>query len=321
MSKASESMPQTKSFNRPVSKREAVDAFKRLEPMRGGRPELIRFTLWPRIEHLILMITFGVLALTGLLQTFDNLVPVRQFLLLLGGLEAVQQIHHLFGLILCGLAVFHTLNILDGFFVRRETGKLLPEKSDFGHFIQYLTSNKLPLFERYSFDEKFVYWATFIGVGVLSITGLSMWFPTWITVVLPGSFFPYAVVIHRWQAIFAVVVIALLHTYQVLLRKKNISIFTGRMSIDDMREDHPVELAYLEKLANLVQAGGLPKSIEFTVEEHSPKKIYINAKPEQKPEIANEIQVSELIEATKTDQTETPEIEATLQIVDGETAT
>jgi len=301
MSKTPELTPTSRFFNRPVSKREAVDALKRMGPVQNGRQELIRFTLWQRLEHLILMITFSVLAVTGLSQTFDNLASVRQLELLLGGLEGVQQIHHLFGLILCGLAIFHALNILDSFFVRQEPGKMLPQKSDFEHFLQYFTLKKLPLFERYSFDEKFVYWVTLIAVGVLSVTGLSMWFPAWVTIVLPGSFFPYAVVIHRWQTIFVVIVILVLHIYQVLLRKKNFSIFTGRISIEDMLEDHPVELAYLEKLSALVQTGSLPKTIEFTVEERSPKKIYINAEPEQKPEVVTENEI-------------------TRQVADGETA-
>lgn len=318
MPKIQEATPQTKSFKRSVSKREVIDAFNRLEPMRQGKSELVRFRLWRRIEHLILMITFGVLALTGLAQTFDNHASIRRLLFLFGGLEAVQQIHHVFGLVLCGLVVVHVWSLLDSYFVRREPGRMLPGKNDFEHFIQYFISKKLPLFERYSFDEKFIYWATLISVGILSVTGISMWFPTWVTIVLPGSFYPYAVALHRWQVVLAVVVVLILHTYQVLLRKKNFSIFTGRISIDDMREDHPVDFAYLETSAALDQSGRFPKPIEFTVEEHAPKKIYVHAKPA--PEIV-EIKAGEQAEATETDQMDgSPKSELTLQVGDGETA-
>lgn len=270
-----ESTPQVKIFNRPVTQREAVEAFKRLKPVREDQPELIRFSLGPRIEHFTLLIAFIMLAVTGLAQTFDNVTLGQQFLLFWGGLETVQRIHRLFALVLLGLSVYHLLNILDSYFVRRQVSKLLPEKSDLEHLVQFLTLNKLPLFERYSFDEKFVYWVTVVAVSVLSITGLGLWFPTWVTLVLPGSYFQYAVAIHRWQAIFAVTVVLTLHTYQVFLRKRNLSIFTGRMSIEDMQEDHPVELAQLEKLADLAQSGILPKVVEFSVEERRFKRIII----------------------------------------------
>lgn len=318
MPKTQGATPQVKVFRRPVSKREAADALKRLEPVRKGRSELVRFSFWRRIEHLILMFTFCVLAVTGLVQTFDNHLSVRRLLFLFGGLESIQQIHHVFGLILCGLVILHVWNLLDSYFVRQEPGILLPGSSDLKHFFQYFTSKKLPLFERYSFDEKFTYWVTLIAVGILSVTGLSMWFPAWVTIVLPGSFFPYAVALHRWQAILAVVVILTLHIYQTLVRKKNFSIFTGRMSIDDMREDHPVELAYLEKLAALAESGSLPKSVEFTVEEHSPKKIYVSAKPEPKKGKAETVEHAEVTEAAQ-DET-AANSGATLQMVDGEAA-
>jgi cytochrome b subunit of formate dehydrogenase len=254
------------------------------------------------------------LAITGLTQTFDNVALGQQLMLALGGLEAVQQVHHLFALFLCGLALVHALNFLDSLFVRRQVSKLLPTKSDWEHFVQFLRLNKLPLFERYSFDEKFVYWVIVIAVGVLTLTGLGLWFPTWVTLVLPGSYFQYAAAIHRWQAIFVVIVILSLHTYQVLLRKRNFSIFTGRISLEDMQEDHPVELAYLEKLAALVQEGVLPKTVEFAVEERHPRKIYIYVEPEPDEDDEDEAH----IEAGQVGQPETAEEKANLHMADGE---
>jgi hypothetical protein len=52
-----------------------------------------------------------------------------------------------------------------------------------------------------------------------------------------------------------------------LLRKKNFSVFSGKMSVQDMAEDHPVELAYLENAASLAGERTLPKEVVFYVEE------------------------------------------------------
>jgi cytochrome b subunit of formate dehydrogenase len=315
MSDTSEPTRQVKVFNRPVSQREAVEAFKRLHFVRQGQPEVIRFWLGQRIEHLLLLVSFGGLALTGLAQTFDNFVLGRQLLLSLGGLESAQRVHHLFALVLGALSIYHALNILDSVFVRRQISKLLPEKSD----SQFLTLNKLPLFDRYSFDEKFVYWVVFFSVGILGLTGLSLWFPTWVTLVLPGSYFQYATAIHRWQAIFAVTVLVLLHTYQVLLRKRNFSIFTGRISLEDMQEDHPAELAYLEKVSEQVQTGVLPKTIEFTVEERIPRKVYVYVEPEHAEEDDEEYKA--LVRAAKEkDQKKAAGRKTKQPVADGEAA-
>jgi formate dehydrogenase gamma subunit len=289
-------------FIRPVSRRDAVDAYKRLKPVRDGYSWIIRFSLGPRFEHLVLLVAFLVLGSTGLAQTFDNTFPAQQFLIFLGGVEAAQEYHHLFASILGALAIYHAINTLDGVLVRRQQATMLPGRNDLTHFIQMMRLNlgfsrKLPLFERYSFDEKFIYWVTVISVGVLGLTGLLMWFPTLILQVLPGSLYPYAQVFHRWQAIFLVAVVVLLHIYQVVLRSLNASMFSGRMSIRSMKEDHPVELAYMEQAAEHWQEKRWPQAVEFSIPERVAREVVtiIEEIVEEEPEATE----SEPVEAVE----------------------
>ena len=272
----------TRIYIRPVTHRQAVEAFNNLQPVREGLSELIRFSVGRRIQHLILMISVSALAVTGLVQTFDNTRIGQALLILLGGLEGTRKIHHFFALILIGLAVYHFLNVLDGYFVKRLPASMLPVKSDLRHIFQMLTFNlgltrKLPIFDRYSFDEKFVYWVTAITVVILSLSGLVLWFPYLVTQVLPGSFYLFAGALHRWQAIFIVVVILLLHIYQVLLRKQNFSIFNGRMPLSEMKADHPVELAFLERAATLTETKKMPVMVKFSIDE-----MVVNKEPRKK---------------------------------------
>ena len=291
MTESQEKTSNTQTLRRPVSRREAVEAFKRLKLYRSSSesvssknrdsqqsgfenlPEKIqRFSFGTRLEHLVLILSVTVLAVTGLAQTFDNTSIGRSILLFSGGLEIAQQYHHVFGLILVALAIYHIWDAVDARFVRLQTSRIKLESSDFQHFSQTIKllfgfSKKLPLFDRYSFYEKFVYWVTAGCVAILSITGLIMRYPTIVTSVLPGSIYPFAVIFHRWPAIYLVIVILLFHTYQILPSRGNFSMFTGNMSVEKMKAEHPAELAYLVKAASLVSAKTWPQTVEAEVEE------------------------------------------------------
>jgi hypothetical protein len=67
------------------------------------------------------------------------------------------------------------------------------------------------------------------------------WFPTLTTRFLPGEAIPIARLAHSMEAVLALLSIAIWHIYHTALKEKNRSIFTGLMSENDMRENHPLE--------------------------------------------------------------------------------
>ena len=273
-------------FRRTVSHREAVEAFKQLKRLRQKQNsataplpsgKITRFSFGTRMEHLVLMLSVIVLAVTGLAQTFNTTSLGQQVLHLAGGLDTAQSLHHLFGLVLVALLVYHIWNVLDGMFVRLQSSRVFFDASDWQHFFESIRlilgrSKKIPLYDRYNSDEKFMYWVTAVAVVMLSITGLIMRFPTWATLIVPGQLYSYALVLHRWPALSLAFVVVLLHTYQVLLRKRNLSIFNGEVTIEEMEIEHPVELAYLQHAAALVQATRWPQTIVFSLEERFAQK-------------------------------------------------
>lgn len=148
---------------------------------------------------------------------------------------------------------------------------MLPGISDLEHFFQILKLNLglskiLPQYNRYSIDEKFIYWLTLTTCAGLIATGLVMWYPSIVTQVLPGWIFAFSAVFHKWLAFLLVGVTILLHGYQVFLRRMNFSIFSGRMSHAVMEEDHPVELAWLETAAAHADAENWPQVVMYKVE-------------------------------------------------------
>ena len=71
------------------------------------RPEYSRFNLSQRWEHVVLLVSFSTLAVTGLVQKFGGHVVSRAVLKGLGGINRVQQIHHWASYVLALLAVYH----------------------------------------------------------------------------------------------------------------------------------------------------------------------------------------------------------------------
>ncbi len=78
------------------------------------------------------------------------------------------------------------------------------------------------------------------------ITGFMMWNPIATARFLPGEFIPAAKAAHGGEALLAVLAIILWHFYHVHIRHFNRSIFTGKMTRDEMLTEHPVELEEIE---------------------------------------------------------------------------
>jgi thiosulfate reductase cytochrome b subunit len=73
------------------------------------------------------------------------------------------------------------------------------------------------------------------------VTGFIIWFPVQATSVLPGGVVPAAKLAHSTEAVVAVIFVIIWHFYHVHLERLNLSMFTGRLNEDVMREYHAAE--------------------------------------------------------------------------------
>jgi formate dehydrogenase subunit gamma len=272
--KNSGSVPPSKpaTITRSISEREAVIASKKLVTSRDGTVYVVRFSLLARVLHFLLLLAVTGLAFTGLAQVLYHTFLGELSLSLLGGVEATQAIHHVFAVLLAVLVVFHVLDIVESMFVRKQTPGMLPRGLDLQAFFQMLKFNlglskQKPRFDRFSYEEKAVYWLLTLGILLLGVTGLIQWFPIQVTLFLPGITIPYASILHRWEAILVILVVFIWHLYQVLYSKVDASIFSGRKSRADMLRDHPLELEYLEKAAASIGSPTWPVVIELNLTE------------------------------------------------------
>ena len=201
----------------------------------------LRFSVLHRFLHLVVMIGFTGLALTGLSLGFSSTAPARAFMWLVGGAAHSAWLHRFFAVITYGCVVVHALWFLYFKFGLggRWTGpeSIVPGRKDlrdFKHNLAYFLGRKQapPEFDKFSYVEKIDYWALFIGMNTMGITGLVLWFPEWFTQFLPGFFVNIARLLHFFEAIVAVAVKFFIHIGMAHLRPSvypaDTSIFTGR---------------------------------------------------------------------------------------------
>lgn len=210
-----------------------------------------RFELAQRIEHLVFLISFSLLGLTGLVQKYAEGAFSQWFFILIGGIEASRQIHHFSAFIMMIVSAYHILVVLYKIFVLRVKWTMMPLVQDAQHAVQdiayYIGLRKhRAYYDRYNYAEKMEYLAVVWGTILMGLTGFVMWNPITITTILPGEVVPAAKAAHGGEAILAVLAIIIWHFYHVHLRTFNKSMFTGKLTREEMRHEHPAELASIE---------------------------------------------------------------------------
>lgn len=216
-----------------------------------------RFSRFNRILHACMIVSFMSLALTGLTLKFSYTHWAAILSHLLGGFESAGYIHRLAAVWMFGIFVAHLMDLARR--TRREFGSwrallwgpatLLPVKRDILDFRDtvkwFLGLGPRPAYGRWTYWEKFDYFAVFWGVAVIGSTGLALWFPELLTRVLPGEAINVATIIHSDEALLAVGFIFTIHFFNTHLRPEkfpmDLVIFTGYLPVEEWRDDKPAE--------------------------------------------------------------------------------
>ena len=208
----------------------------------------VRFSLAQRVEHILMLLSFSTLGLTGLPQRFASHPVSLAFVNALGGIENLRTIHHTAAIVMMLGTIFHILVVGYKIFVERQRMTMLPvfqdAKDALGTFLYNIGLGKSrPQMGRYTFEEKAEYWAFVWGAVVMGFTGFLMWNPVTAATFLPGEFIPAAKAAHGGEAVLAVLAIIVWHMYSVHIKMFNKAMWTGRMTEAEMLHEHPLELA------------------------------------------------------------------------------
>jgi len=212
----------------------------------------VRFPLYRRVEHALLMLSFTILALTGLPQKFVTHPFSENLILWLGGIQRVRQFHHAAAILLIVTSLMHMLSVGYEIFVLQVKPTMLPSWRDVVYAGQEFAYNlclrkEKPPAGRYTFREKIEYWAVVWGTLIMALTGFMLWNPITTGRVLPAEIIPAAKAAHGWEAVLAVLSILTWHVYHAHVKHFNKSIFVGWLTEEEMRREHPLELEWLQR--------------------------------------------------------------------------
>ncbi|MBZ0290709.1 MAG: c-type cytochrome [Anaerolineae bacterium] len=218
----------------------------------GQKKEYVRFAAAQRFEHIILLVTFTGLALTGLPQKYGEQAWAQTMVAAMGGIESVRVLHRFLATLLMAEVIFHGGVISYKLFVLGRRATMLPGLRDARDVLSWIAFNlglrkSHPHLPRYNFGEKAEYLAVVWGTIVMVVTGFMMWNPIATTNFLPGAAIPAARAAHGAEAVLAVLSIIIWHMYNVRLKRFNRSMFTGKLSAEAMQEEHAEELAEIEQ--------------------------------------------------------------------------
>lgn len=222
----------------------AISPGKAASP-RPARRYFPRFTLTQRWEHHLLTLSFIVLLATGLPRKYYTLWGYH-ILTSPESLAFVRTVHLIAAVALILLALYHVGSGLVQMARGRLSAQIFPTWRDIGDFwqmIKYLlfATDRKPAYGKYSFEQKYTYWFLFFSILIMIITGLVLWFPILWTYVFPGGIVPAARLAHSTEAIVATVFLIVWHFFHVHAERLNLSIFTGHLSEEEMREYHALE--------------------------------------------------------------------------------
>jgi cytochrome b subunit of formate dehydrogenase len=242
---------------------------------RGAGPYLWRFSPLNRGLHAAMIVSFFGLVITGLPLKFAYAPWARVLVRLVGGLEAAGLIHRVCAVITFGYFFTHVGYLAYRVITSPERQRIfwgpesmVPQPKDLrdiiGMFKWFFGRGPRPEFERYSYMEKFDYWAVFWGVAIIGGSGLMLWFPEFFAKVLPGWAFNVATIIHSDEALLATSFIFTIHFFNVHLRPEKFPIdtviFTGRATTGYMKEEHALEYERAEREGTLQQRVAPPAS-------------------------------------------------------------
>lgn len=216
-----------------------------------------RFTVYQSVMHVMVIVSFLFLAMTGMILKFPDFGAFRSLSAAFGGYRVTGFIHRLCALVTFGYFAMHLGHVfwmwrakklsIKQLFVGEHT--MLPRWRDaieFGQTIKWFVGlGPKPTYGRWTYWEKFDYLAVFWGVAIIGMSGLVLWFPTFFTRVVPGWVINLATVIHSDEALLATGFIFTVHFFNTHFRADRLPmdpvIFTGRVPLEEMKHERPRE--------------------------------------------------------------------------------
>lgn len=220
--------------------------------------EIERFNIIFRIQHIVLFVTFLLLAFSGWALKYPELEPSHWWVKLWGGPETAGIIHRVAGVTMLldfGWHVLYMIYLLATGKTRvRPLTTIIPMPKDLtdvmqNFFYYFGLSKEKPKYGRYNYLHKFDYWAVFWGMAIIGLSGFVLAFPVFSSKFLPTFtldwIWPLLRIMHSDEALLAIVFILIIHFYNEHLKAGKFPMswiwLTGKISLNELKHEHPLE--------------------------------------------------------------------------------
>jgi formate dehydrogenase subunit gamma len=225
---------------------------KETPTMREGEADgfVVRFSFWARFQHAVIILLFGLLILTGMPQKWPYVEASRWVIEHLGGIFVMRWLHRAAGIAFSALLVTHLAVAIGGVVTRRTQPAMMLSRKDFRdaidnlrYYVGYIEVP--PKFGRYDYRQKFEYWGLIFGALIMVLSGFILYFPIFVSRVLPAELIPAAKVMHSYEALLAFLIVLIWHMAGAHLTPESFpmdtSIFTGKIRKEKLRREHALE--------------------------------------------------------------------------------
>ncbi|MFQ5965465.1 MAG: formate dehydrogenase subunit gamma [Candidatus Scalinduaceae bacterium] len=226
---------------------------------------LLRFSLYHRCTHFLLIISFFGLVLTGMPLVFKDYGWSLYLYNKLGGYPTAGYIHRICALITFFVAFLH-FAFLSFEAVMKKNGRLFwgPDSliiqprdilNIIGDILWFFRLGPRPKFDRWIYWEKFEYLSLIWGTLVMGVTGFILWFPVQSVNIMPAGLVnivdlpSIALIAHRYEAILAAGFIFTIHFFHTHLLPEKLPVdeamFTGKVLEEEVLHERG---SYYERL-------------------------------------------------------------------------
>ena len=228
-------------------------------------PWIQRFRKGDRLTHIAVVTSFLILAATGLPLMYSHMPWGKTLATALGGVGLSRVLHRLFAIVTFGYAAYHLWHIFKGAFIKRDLAmfwgpqSMMPRVRDLtdllAMFRWFLYLGPPPKFDRWTYWEKFDYFAVFWGVPIIGLSGLMLWLPQLVSRIFPGWILNVAMIVHGEEALLAIGFIFTFHFFHNHMRPENFPLdtvmFTGAMPLERFRAERADEYERLVRQGRL----------------------------------------------------------------------
>ena len=231
-----------------------------------GLQQIQRFSLKERIMHVLLILSFFTLVMTGFPLKYHEAAWSKILIRLWGGAHQAGLFHRAAALLLIAIVVYVAWMSFRFLFPKGQghrdwAARLFGPESLFPNWKDwedikamnrwFFNRGEMPKFERWTYWEKFDFWAVFWGMFAIGGSGLLLWKPEWSSYIVPGWVLNVAALVHSEEALLAALFIFTVHFFNTHFIPTKFPmdgiIFTGTYRLEELREQRALEYDRLKE--------------------------------------------------------------------------